>query len=178
MAADVGRLLQGVGSVFAFTGAVYLASRGFPPRRLATALGATQCLGMLGGAAGQFAVAPMIARGLDVRVFWLGMGVLCLINAVLLYAATPREQLNPNLAGGGFSELLRPYKVVFSNPQSYLCGLVPGLLIAPTTIGAMSWSVPIFEKDAHFTDAIAVVTASMIPLVCVVGFPVMGCRSD
>jgi MFS family permease len=178
MAADVGRLLQGVGSAFAFTGGVYLASRGFPPSRLATAIGATQCLGMLGGAAGQFAVAPMIERGLDVRVFWLGMGVLCLINAVLLYVATPREQLNPNLAGGGFSELLRPYKVVFSNPQSYLSGLVAGLLFAPTTIGAMIWAVPIFEKDVHFTHASAVVTASMIPLGWVVGCPLMGWISD
>jgi MFS family permease len=178
MAADVGRLLQGVGSAFAFTGAVYLASRGFPPSRLATAIGATQCLGMLGGAAGQFAVAPMIARGLDVRVFWLGMGALCLVNSVLLYAATPREQLNPNLAGGGFSELLRPYQVVFSNPQSYLCGLVAGLLFAPTTIGAMIWAVPIFEKDVHFTHASAVVTASMIPLGWVVGCPLMGWISD
>ncbi len=178
MAADVGRLLQGVGSAFAFTGAVYLASRGFPPSRLATAIGATQCLGMLGGAAGQFAVAPMIERGLDVRVFWLGMGALCLINAVLLYAATPREQINPDLAGGGMAELLQPYKVVFSNPQSYLCGLVAGLLFAPTTIGAMIWAVPIFERDVHFTHASAVVTASMIPLGWVVGCPLMGWMSD
>jgi MFS family permease len=178
MAADVGRLLQGVGSAFAFTGGVYLAAHGFPPTRLATAIGATQCLGMLGGAAGQFAVAPMIERGLDVKVFWLGMGALCLINAVLLYAATPREQLNPDLAGGGMTELLRPYKVVFSNPQSYLCGLVAGLLFAPTTIGAMIWAVPIFEKDVHFTHASAVVTASMIPMGWVVGCPLMGWISD
>jgi fucose permease len=51
---DVGRLLQGAGSAFAFTGAVYLAARGFPARYLATAIGATQCVGMLGGSAGQF----------------------------------------------------------------------------------------------------------------------------
>ena len=178
LAGDVGRLLQGAGSAFAFTGAVYLASRGFSARRLATAIGATQCLGMLGGSAGQFAVGPMIARGLDVKTFWLGMGVLCLINAVLLYAATPREQLSPDVAGGGVTELFRPYKVVFSNPQSYLCGLVAGLLFAPTTIGAMIWAVPIFEKDLEITQATAVVTASMLPLGWVVGSPLMGWISD
>jgi MFS family permease len=178
MAADVGRLLQGVGSAFAFTGAVYLAARGFPPSRLATAIGATQCLGMLGGAAGQFAVAPMIERGLVAKTFWIGMGVLCLINAVLLYMATPREQLNPDLAGGGVTELVRPYKVVFSNPQSYLCGIVAGLLFAPTTIGAMIWAVPIFEKDVHFTHASAVLTASMVAMGWVVGCPLLGWISD
>jgi fucose permease len=54
LAGDTGRLLQGAGSAFAFTGAVYLASRGFPARYLATAIGVTQCFGMLGGSAGQF----------------------------------------------------------------------------------------------------------------------------
>jgi fucose permease len=62
-AADAGRLFQGAGSAFAFTGAVYLASHGFPGRYLATAIGFTQCFGMLGGSAGQFAVAPLINSG-------------------------------------------------------------------------------------------------------------------
>src|SRR5258705_2648328 len=92
IAGEAGRLLQGAGSAFAFTGAVYLAARGFPPRYLATAIGATQCLGMLGGSAGQFAVGRMVERGLGVKEFWTGIGALCLINAVLLYAATPRER--------------------------------------------------------------------------------------
>lgn len=62
VAANLGRLLQGAGSAFAFTGAVYLATRGFSARRLATAIGVTQCLGMLGGWAGQSVVGPMIHR--------------------------------------------------------------------------------------------------------------------
>ena len=41
-------------AAFAFVGAVYLASHGFSARYLATAIGVTQCLGMLGGSAGQF----------------------------------------------------------------------------------------------------------------------------
>ncbi len=45
--AELGRLLQGAGGAFAFTGAVYLATHGFPPRYLATAVGFTQCFGML-----------------------------------------------------------------------------------------------------------------------------------
>src|SRR5271167_2171008 len=66
-AGDVGRLLQGAGSAFAFTGAVYLAAHGFSARYLATAIGFTQCVGMLGGSAGQFAVGPMIEHGIEVH---------------------------------------------------------------------------------------------------------------
>jgi MFS family permease len=47
-AAESGRLLQGAGSAFAFTGAVYLAVHGFSARWLATAIGFTQLAGMLG----------------------------------------------------------------------------------------------------------------------------------
>src|SRR5580698_8704609 len=56
----LGRLLQGAGSAFAFTGAVFLATHGFSGSVLATAIGFTQCFGMLGGSAGQFAVGPLI----------------------------------------------------------------------------------------------------------------------
>lgn len=62
-----GRLLQGAESDFAFTGAVYLASRGFSACSLATAIGVTQSLGMLGGSAGQFLVGPIIGFGVDWR---------------------------------------------------------------------------------------------------------------
>src|SRR4029077_21071367 len=81
LAGDIGRLLQGAGSAFAFTGAVYLAARGFPARYLATAIGATQCLGMIGRRARTFAVAPLIPGGLGVKEFWIGLGILCVVNA-------------------------------------------------------------------------------------------------
>src|SRR5580704_13121949 len=178
VAGDTGRLLQGAGSAFAFTGAVYLAARGFPPRYLATAIGATQCVGMLGGAAGQNVVGPMIERGLGVHVFWVGMGILILANAVLLYIATPKEQLGTHLQEGGFGSLLKPYEVVFSNPQSYLCGIVAGLLFAPTTIGDMIWGVAAFQRDLQFSYHNAVVIASMVPLGWVFGCPLLGWLSD
>ncbi|MGA8221236.1 MAG: MFS transporter [Candidatus Acidiferrales bacterium] len=178
IAGDVGRLLQGAGSAFAFTGAVYLAAHGFPARYLATAIGATQCVGMLGGAAGQNVVGPLIERGLGVHVFWVGMGAIILIVGVLLYIATPKEQFGPHLQEGGLGSLLKPYGVVFSNPQSYLCGIVAGLLFAPTTIGDMIWGVAAFQRDLQFSYHNAVVIASMVPLGWVFGCPLVGWISD
>ena len=178
LAGNAGRLLQGAGSAFAFTGAVYLAAHGFPPRYLATAIGATQCVGMLGGSAGQFAVGPMIEHGVGVHVFWVGIGALILVVAVLLYIATPKEQFGPHAEGGSLGSLLKPYKVVFSNPQSYLCGAVAGLLFAPTTIGDMIWGVARFEKDLLLSYHEAVLIVSMVPLGWVFGCPLLGWVSD
>src|ERR1700683_5426443 len=178
LAGDIGRLCQGAGSAFAFTGAVYLAARGFPPRYLATAIGATQCVGMLGGSAGQNVVGPMIEHGLGVHVFWIGIGIIILVVAVLLYVSTPKEQLAAHAQEGAFGSLLKPYEVVFSNPQSYLCGIVAGLLFAPTTIGDMIWGVAAFQRDLQFSYHNAVVIASMVPLGWVFGCPLLGWLSD
>jgi len=178
LAGNVGRLLQGAGSAFAFTGAVYLAARGFPARYLATAIGVTQCVGMLGGSAGQFVVGPMITHGVSVHVFWVGMGAIILANAVLLYLATPKEQLAHQGEKTSLASLLQPYKVVFSNPQSYLCGAVAGLLFAPTTIGDMTWGVARFQKDLLLSYHDAVIIVSMVPLGWVIGCPLLGWISD
>ena len=178
VAGDAGRLLQGAGSAFAFTGAVYLAARGFPARYLATAIGATQCVGMLGGSAGQFAVGPLMEHGVSVHVFWVGIGALILVNAAVLYLATPREQPGPHQQEDGLRALLLPYKIVFSNPQSYLCGIVAGLLFAPTTIGDMIWGVARFQKDLQFSYHDAVLIVSLVPLGWVFGCPLLGWFSD
>lgn len=177
-AGDAGRLLQGAGSAFAFTGAVYLAAHGFSARYLATAIGITQCVGMLGGSAGQFVVGPMIEHGMGVHTLWIGLGVIILANALFLYMATPKEQFGPHAREGGLGSILKPYKIVFSNPQSYLCGIVAGLLFAPTTIGDMIWGVAAFQKDLQYPYHSAVVIASMVPLGWVFGSPLLGWLSD
>ena len=80
LSANLGRLLQGGGSAFAFTGAVYLATHGFSARRLATAIGVTQCLGMLGGWAGQSVVGPMIHREVPWQTIWQVLGAASLVT--------------------------------------------------------------------------------------------------
>ena len=177
----LGRLLQGAGSAFAFTGAVYLASHGLPARRLATAIGITQCVGMLGGTAGQLVVGRWIAGGLSIPEYWGRAGVVVLLVAVGLWLITPKETpVAPRgtvsgKAGGG---ILSTYKIVFSNPQSYLCGLAAGLLFVPTTVGDMVWGVRFFQTDKLFSFSDAVFAISMVPLGWVFGCPLLGWLAD
>jgi MFS family permease len=174
--AYVARLLQGAGSAFAFTGAVYLASRGISSNSLATAIGVTQSLGMLGGSAGQFVVGPLIQADYKWQTVWVFIGIASLIVSVGLVLITPRRPPALSVAAGG--SWLGPYRTVLSNPQSYLCGIVSGLLFAPTTIGAMTWGVAFFESDRHFTYKAAVLAASIVPLGWAFGCPLMGWAAD
>ncbi len=173
-----GRLLQGLGSSFAFTGAVYLASRGFASRSLATAIGVTQCMGMLGGSAGQFLVGPLIAHGMDWTACWIFFGIVGIVLAALLFAVTPSNDATPPAGGASAGSWLRPYSVVLANPQSWLCGLIAGLLFLPTTIGDMTWGVAFFQHDEQMSFSSSVATVSMVPLGWVVGCPLMGWLAD
>jgi MFS family permease len=176
--AEIGRLLQGAGSAFSFVGAVYLAAHGFPARYLATAVGATQMFGMLGGAAGQFAVSPLIHGSIGWQDFWLYSGAVCAVLAVITFFATPKEQNSTPVGKGTLLEMFAPYKEVLSNPQSWLCGFCAGLLFLPTTIGDMIWGVPILQQGFGIEHAEAVNRAAMVPLGWVFGSPILGYVAD
>lgn len=176
-AANVGRLLQGAGAAFAFVGAVYLAAHGFPARYLATAVGFTQCIGMLGGSAGQFAVAPLIHGPITWQQFWLYGGLVALIIALALVLVTPRQAPSEH-SKSSIWHMFAPYKTVLTNPQSYLCGLCAGLLFLPTTVGDMIWGVPFLREGWHIDYSEAVNRASMVPLGWVVGAPLLGYVAD
>ena len=176
--AEIGRLLQGAGSAFAFTGAVYLAARGFSPAYLATAVGFTQCFGMMGGSAGQFAVAPLIHSLVTWQQFWLLAGLALLVVAILVLIVTPSGHDAPHGTDRSIWSIVAPYKIVLANPQSYLCGIVAGLLFLPTTIADMIWGVPFVRDGLGLSYASAVNHAAIVPFGWVIGCPLLGYLAD
>jgi MFS family permease len=176
-AASVGRLLQGAGGVFALVGAVYIATKNFPPSRAATLIGATQMFGMAGGSAGQFAVGPLIGRGFPWKFFWIGMGIAGLLMGALLFFLLPKDQIAER-SDNWLRSMTGAFSVVFKNPQSILCGLISGLLFIPTTIFDMVWGVR-YLQDAHGLDyASAVMRSATVPLGWIIGCPLLGFLSD
>src|SRR6516164_8212136 len=88
-AANLGRLLQGIGAGFALVGAVYIVGASFPPTRAATLIGATQMFGMAGGSAGQFLVGRVIGAGVSWNTLWIVLGAAGVLIAVLLFVLLP-----------------------------------------------------------------------------------------
>lgn len=175
--ASVGRVLQGAGGVFALVGAIYIATKNFPASQAATLIGATQMFGMAGGAAGQFAVGPIIGAGFAWNRFWIVMGIFGLVMGALLFVLLPKEtraDQPDNWLKSSTGALL----VVFKNSQSILCGLISGLLFIPTTIFDMIWGVR-YLQEAHGLDyASAVVRSATVPLGWIIGCPLLGFLSD
>jgi len=175
--ASVGRFLQGAGGVFALVGAVYIASKNFPAPRAATLIGATQMFGMAGGWVGQVLVGRMIGAGLPWKTFWLGMGAVGLLMALVIYLILP-EQEKITQTEGAVRGAARALLVVFRNPQSLLCGIIAGFLFIPTTIFSMIWGVSFLQEARGFDYASAVLRSSTVSLGWIVGCPLLGLLSD
>jgi len=174
--ANAGRFLQGAGGVFALVGAAYIATTSFPASRAATLIGATQMFGMAGGSAGQFLVGPLIASGVPWNLFWAGMGIAGLGMAVALYLLLPSP--DPAAARSAKADAMRSFGIVFSNPQSILCGIVAGFIFIPTTIFDMVWGVR-FLQDAHGIEyGSAVLRSATVPFGWIIGCPLLGAISD
>jgi len=174
--AQAGRFLQGAGGVFALIGAAYIATTNFPPSRAATLIGATQMFGMAGGSAGQFLVGPIIGSGVSWSTFWLGMGIIGLVISGLLYALLPEPRASA--ATGPSTGAAQSFRIVFTNPQSILCGIIAGLIFIPTTIFDMVWGVRYLQDARGLDYASAVLRSATVPLGWMIGCPLLGFVSD
>ena len=178
-AANVGRFLQGAGGVFALVGAAYIATTNFPASRAATLIGATQMFGMAGGSAGQFLVGPAIASGVSWSAFWTFMGAGGLVMAGALYMLLPAPPAADAMgAKAGKADALRGFGIVFSNPQSILCGIVAGLIFIPTTIFDMVWGVRYLQEAHGMEYGEAVLRSATVPFGWIIGCPLLGAMSD
>jgi len=175
--ASFGRFIQGAGGVFALVGAIYIATKNFPPSQAATLIGVTQMFGMAGGSAGQFVVGPLMGRGLPWKTFWVAMGVFGLLIGGLLFLLIPKEERTAT-SGPWFNSTVSAFKTVFKNPQSILCGMIAGLMFIPTTIFDMIWGVR-YLQEAHGVDyGTAVMRSATIPFGWIIGCPLLGFISD
>jgi MFS family permease len=179
-----GFVIQAIGAVFAFIGGSYVAARYLPERMLAIFLGFTQCLGMAGAAFGskpvQMAIDPEGSFHLPWQTLWIAFAVMGFALAAGTWIVMPKEKGDSVSHHGPISvaSLAAPFKVVFSNLQSWLAGIIGGLLFVPTTIGALVWATAFLHNGEHMSMADAASDASMVPIGWIVGCPLLGYISD
>ena len=175
-----GFTIQAAGAVFGFVGGVFVAAKYLPPKSLPTFIGLTQMIGMAGAAVGSKPVAYLIdinsGLGWRWQSIWIPFSIFGGVLAVLLWIILPRS--TDAKAAFSLKSLVRPYQVVFENPQTYLCGLIGGLLFAPTTIGVMVWATEFLHQGENLSMSSAASLASMVPIGWIIGCPLLGFISD
>jgi MFS family permease len=180
----IGFVLQAIGAIFAFIGSSYVAARYLPARMLAVFIGFTQCLGMAGAAFGSkpvhMAIDPSGSFQISWQYVWIAFACAGFVLAAATWLIMPKENGDSPSHHGALSvaSLLHPFKIVFSNLQSWLAGIVGGLLFLPTTIGALVWATSFLHAGQHMSMAAAASDASMVPIGWVIGCPLLGYVSD
>jgi MFS family permease len=175
---------QAAPAVFGFIGAVYVAAKYIPPRNLSFFVGSAQMLGMAGAAFGSKPVSAALhsTSGHPVawQSIWAIMAVIGAVLAVVMWIVLPRDNSSVAKANAPLTlkSLIRPYQIVFENAQTYLCGLIGGLLFVPTTVFALVWATNYLHEGRNASIAVAATDVSLVPIGWIIGCPLVGYISD
>lgn len=179
----IGRLLMGLGSAFGFVGVIYLATVWHPESRIAFLSGLTTTLGMLGAIIGLPTLA-YIVESMSWQKTFLYSGYVGLFLTGFILLAIPktplwerkrREQHKNEFQGTKFFNVL---KIVLTNPQTWIIGLIGSALYLPVVVFGELWGVEYIQKVTGVHKTVAAGTVSMLYLGWLVGGPIAGWLSD
>ena len=177
------RGLQGLGSAFAFVGAMYLAAQWFPHGRLALVAGLTTALGMAGGIMGNAGLEWLIeVEGwrATLHFSWIAGVVVFLVMLAVIPKAPPwaaaAERTNPEAPPP--VSLLGAILKVLRNPQTLVIGLIGGILYLPLTVIGGLWGESYIMAVSPMSPQSASNAVSMLYVGWLAGAPLAGWLSD
>lgn len=180
--AMAGRFLIGLGCAFAYIGTLKLAAIWLPPTRFATVAGLTTAVGMtfgvfskryltstLGVMNYQAALAPaiFIAMALSLFIFF------CVKDSPKTQSASANEMQAPM----GMAQLGMAFKIIFTNPQMWLIGIIGCLLYLPASF-LDSYDIQFWKTVYHLTPDQAVNVSSLTFFGWIIAGPIIGAYSD
>ncbi|STX29919.1 major facilitator family transporter [Legionella beliardensis] len=171
------RFVTGIGSAFCFLGPVRLASRWFPPRRMAMITGIIVTIAMTGGMLAQYPLAKLVGqvgwREALMQVGWLGLSML-----ILMYFGIVDKPVTDLPKAKDKKTLLMTAKQAYLNSQNIRAALYASLMnMAIAVFGAMMGSLYLMQRlDINKEDA--AVINSMLFLGTILGGPIIGWISD
>lgn len=169
------RFITGIGSAFCFLGPIRLASRWFPPRRMAMITGVIVTMAMTGGMLAQYPLTKLVAqigwRSALVQVGWLGIAML-----IIMYFGIIDK---PSVITGKIKlKALIILKQIYLNPQTLRAALYTSLMnMAIAVFGAMMGSLYLIQRLDIAKEEAAVIN-SMLFLGAIIGGPLIGWFSD
>ena len=174
---EFSRALLGLASAFAFISAAKLIKNWFPSRRLASMVGLTQCVGMIGAAIGS---EPM--ERLTHLISWHTAIVLMAIVFILIAALGffflkdhPKKALDEVPVK---TPLLESFSLVLSNSQTWINAVYVAMIYAPTVVFGEFWGASFLEHAQHLSAAAASFSISLSFVGWAMGSVVLGNLSD
>lgn len=184
VAAGVGRGFIGIGSAFAFVGAVYVATVWFRPHQLAMITGITVAAGMIGDSIGQLPITELVAISSWQQVVFVS-GLVGIGIGFVLFVVIPKRPVwfKEQFKQDQHDQPERPglatcLALVLKNRQIWVIGAISAILYLPISILAALWGTTYLEKTMGI-DAVSsstLITALLIGFM--IGCPIVGKISD
>jgi MFS family permease len=177
------RFLTGVGGTFCLLSAVRLASRWFPPRRMALVIGLIVTMAMAGGVIAQ-APFTWLTDNLGWRQTLLLDGLLgvifIIIIAVFVRDYPPGYEKEKELHVGYLSEVgfRNSLRLTLTNKQNWLGGLYTSFLNLPIFLLGGLWGSLYLVQVHGFSRIDASFVTTMIFFGMIIGSPTLGWVSD
>lgn len=171
------RFMTGIGSAFCFLGPVRIASRWFPPKRMALVTGAIVTMAMTGGMVAQYPLTKLVVeygwRDSLSYVGWLGAVMIAFMAFVI--KDRPDGSQKPAIL---HSSMLATAKKAYFNPQTLRAALFTSLMnMAVAVFGAMMGTLYLIQRLGISKEQAAMVN-SMLFLGAIIGGPLIGWCSD
>ncbi len=178
----LGRIMLGIGSSFAYVGAVYVATVWFPQKRLALIMGMTAALGTLGAALGEAPLREAVEKyGSAEAMYTAALAGLAI--SILIFVIVPRRprwflQLAKLENPESTSNMMKGLREVLSNRQTWLVSIISLLLYVPiSTFGAL-WGISYVSTAADIPIESAAWAMTLLFLGFAAGGPLVGLISD
>jgi len=181
--AGFGRCLIGLGTAFAYIGTLKLASIWLAPNRFATVAGLTTAIGMTSGALAQkyltyfvqtIGYQAALKTALIAGVVLSGFIILMVRNRPKNETSNTGEMQAPI----DLKQLLIALRLIFTNRQMWLIGIIGCLLYLPSSVFLDLWGIPYLKAVYHVTAEQAVAISSYTFYGWIISGPIIGLISD
>ncbi len=181
--AATGRFLVGTGAAFCFLSCIKIASRWFPPTKMALVTGIIVTMAMLGGLVAQTPLA-MLSHLVGWRSAVLmdaGLGAFIFLAILLLVHDYPSHHHDKHIADKAHLQTLGFWKsmgLVMLNPQNWLGGIYTALMNLPVFLLGALWGIH-YLMQVHQVSLMQASYATTLFFVGVIfGSPFFGWVSD
>lgn len=181
--ASLGRFLIGFGTAFAYIGVLKIASLWLPPKRFAAVAGLTTAFGMAAAMFSNHHLTSIVQtvgyKSALNSAFFFGIGLSLFILAFMrnkpqLELAQPGTLNTPMT----FKQLLNAVRVVFTNPQMWLIGVIGCLFYLPASVFLDMWGNAYLKVTYQLSPETVVSILDKTFIGWIIAGPVIGALSD
>lgn len=172
------RFITGIGSAFCFLGPVRLASRWFPPKRMALVTGAIVTMAMTGGMIAQYPLTKLVTFvGWRQAVEDVGLlGLVMMLVMMLWIREKPQEREEPGQHR--YINIFKAARTAYLNTQFVRAAFFASLMnMAIAIFGAMMGTLYLEQRMGISAEQAAMING-MLFLGSIVGSPLIGWISD